>query len=80
MLVSSSWPIADPELAKEDVVTIVIQVNGKLRGEFEVDAGAAESAVVEAAKTNAKAAPFLDGKSIVKTIYVPGRLVNLVVK
>ncbi|MFA6955819.1 MAG: leucine--tRNA ligase [Thermoanaerobaculia bacterium] len=80
MLVASSWPVADAELAKEDVVTIVVQVNGKLRGEFEVDAGAAEAAVVAEAKDNAKVAPYLEGKTIVKTIYVPGRLVNLVVK
>ena len=80
MLVASSWPVADSELAKEDFVTIVVQVNGKLRGEFEVEAGAAEGAVIEAAKSNAKVAPYLEGKTIVKTIHIPGRLVNLVVK
>ena len=80
MLVASSWPAADPELAKEDFVTIVVQVNGKLRGEFEIEADAPELAVIDAAKSNAKVSPYLEGKTIVKTIHVPGRLVNLVVK
>ena len=80
MLIASSWPIADDDLAKEDFVTIVVQVNGKLRGEFEVEAGATEASVIDAAKSNAKVAPYLEGKTLVKTIHVPGRLVNLVVK
>ncbi len=75
----SSWPKYDEKYLFQDTVTIVIQVNGKLRGQVEVAADANEETVVQAAKTHEKAASYLEGKEIRKTIYVPGRLVNFVV-
>ncbi|MGH9456692.1 MAG: leucine--tRNA ligase [Thermoanaerobaculia bacterium] len=76
----AKWPVADPALMREDVVTIVVQVNGKLRGQLEVPAGAGEADIVAGATANEKVVPHIEGKRVVKTIYVPGRLVNLVVK
>ncbi|HVT05676.1 MAG TPA: leucine--tRNA ligase [Thermoanaerobaculia bacterium] len=80
LLVRSSWPSADRELMKEDVLTIVVQVNGKLRGQIEVDPAADEPTILSEAKGQAKVVPHLEGKTIVKSIYVPGKLVNLVVR
>ncbi|HVT43310.1 MAG TPA: leucine--tRNA ligase [Thermoanaerobaculia bacterium] len=80
MIVTSRWPVADRELMQEDVVTIAIQVNGKLRGEIEVPAGSPEEMVGSKAKAHPKVAQYLEGKDLVKTIHVPGKLVNLVVR
>jgi len=80
LVVTSPWPVADPERMREEVMTIVVQVNGKLRGQVEVSPAASEDAVIAAAKSNEKVAHHLEGKSIAKTIYVPGRLLNLVVR
>jgi leucyl-tRNA synthetase len=74
------WPQWDEALAKEDTVEIAIQVNGKIRDKMEVPV----DIEAEAAKTQALAAEgiqrYIDGKEPVKVIYVPGRLVNIVVR
>jgi leucyl-tRNA synthetase len=74
----SQWPKHDEKYLATDTVTIVIQVNGKLRGEIQAAADASEEEVVKAARANEKAAAYLDGKDPRKTIYVPGKLVNFV--
>ncbi|MET0559961.1 MAG: leucine--tRNA ligase [Solirubrobacterales bacterium] len=74
------WPAADPELLRSDSVTIVVQVNGKLRDRIEVGADAAEGEVLAAARASEKVAVHLDGKEVVKEVFVPGKLVNLVVR
>jgi leucyl-tRNA synthetase len=74
-----SWPVHDEKYLVEDTVTVVIQVNGKLRGEVQVASDANEEVVVAAAKTHEKAATYLTDQTIRKTIYVPGKLVNFVV-
>jgi leucyl-tRNA synthetase len=76
---TSQWPAYDEKYLVQDTLTIVIQVNGKLRGQIEIAADADEKTVVEAAKSNEKAAAYLDGGEPRKTIYVPGRLVNFVI-
>lgn len=78
----SSWPKPDPRFVIEDEVEIVIQVNGKLRGTVKVPAPESkrESYVVKKAKAEPPVAKHLAGKEIVKTIFVPGRLINFVVK
>ena len=76
----SKWPIADPELMQEDVITIVVQVNGKLRGHVEVPNPPAEEQVLSAVRGNDRIQQWVAGKQIVKTIYVPGKLVNVVVR
>ena len=74
------FPEYDPQLAKDDVVTIAVQVNGKLRGTFEAAAGTDKQEVLTQAKTVESVARFIDGKTIVKEIVVPNKLVNLVAK
>ncbi|MBC8367457.1 leucine--tRNA ligase [bacterium] len=74
------WPDFDEKWLAEETVTVVVQVNGKLRDSFELPADADEDAVKAKVESSEKLAPWLEGKSIVKTIYVPGKLVNLVVK
>ncbi|MFA6131881.1 MAG: leucine--tRNA ligase [Patescibacteria group bacterium] len=75
-----SWPEFDPELVKEDEVTIAVQVNGKLRGTIVVSPEAGEAEVKAAAETEDNVKKYLDGKEIVKTIFVPGKLMNIVIK
>ncbi|HSP14142.1 MAG TPA: leucine--tRNA ligase [Thermoanaerobaculia bacterium] len=79
-VLTSQWPVADPALMQEDFVTIVVQVNGKLRGQIEVPNPPVEDAVMAAVKANEKVQSWVTGKQIVKTIYVPGKLVNVVVR
>ena len=74
------WPKAREELLVADEITIVFQVNGKLRGQAQFPKDAAKDEVIAAAKADAKVQSFLAGKEIVKEIYVPGKLVNLAVK
>jgi leucyl-tRNA synthetase len=59
---------------------VPVQVNGKLRGKITVSTGSDQAALEAAAKADEKVAEFLVGKTIVKTVVVPGRLVNFVVK
>jgi len=80
MILTSQWPVADPALMQEDVVTIVVQVNGKLRGQVEVANPPDEARVFAAVDANEKVQQWLAGKQIVKRIYVPGKLVNVVIK
>ena len=79
LLVQSAWPAVDEDALIEEQVQIVVQVNGKVRGKVDVAADAPEAAVVAAAQENENVVRHLDGKSPRKVIFVPGRLVNLVV-
>ena len=79
-ILTSNWPVADPELMKEDVVTIVVQVNGKLRGQVEVPNPPLEETVLAAVRANPNVKKWVEGKQVVKEIYVPGKLVNVVIK
>jgi leucyl-tRNA synthetase len=74
------WPSYDESLIKEDTIEVPVQVNGKVRGRISVPAGADEAAHEAAARADTKVAQQLDGKTIVKKIIVPGRMVNFVVK
>jgi leucyl-tRNA synthetase len=74
------WPEYDPALTVSDRVTIAVQVNGKVRDRIEVDADAGEDAVRSAAEATPRVAEQLAGHEIVKVIYVPGRLLNLVAR
>ena len=76
----SEWPKYDEQYLVSDTVVVAIQVNGKLRGDVTLPKDTDEAAVVEAAKNNDKVKAHTDGKQIVKTIYVPGKILNLVVK
>jgi leucyl-tRNA synthetase len=75
-----SWPEADPALLSSETVTLVVQVNGKLRDRIEADAEAPREELLRLARESEKVGRFLDGKDVVKEIVVPGKLVNLVVR
>ena len=76
----TTWPEFDEKLAKEDLVTIAIQVNGKLRGNLQLPLETDDKTIkTEAAKVD-RVKKHLEGKNIVKKVVVPGRLVNFVVK
>ena len=75
-----AWPTWDDELAAEETITIVVQVNGKVRDRFEAPADIGEEDAKEQALATPGAQKHLNGKQPLKVIYVPGRLVNIVVK
>jgi leucyl-tRNA synthetase len=72
------WPVADQSLLATDVNLVVVQVNGKLRDRVGVPAGATDDEHARLARESEKVAAHLDGRPIVKTIVVPGKLVNFV--
>jgi leucyl-tRNA synthetase len=74
------WPVSDAALAKEDEIEIPVQVNGKLRAVVRVPAEAAKAEIEATALADPKVQEWLGGKTPVKIIIVPGKLVNLVVK
>jgi len=76
----AKFPDYDEALAKDDVVTIAVQVNGKLRGKFEATAGLSKDDMISEAMKVESVIKFTEGKKIVKQIAVPNKLVNLVVK
>ncbi len=78
MLVFKAWPKFDESKLKKTDMTIVVSVNGKRRGDFVVDVEAAETEIVELAKN--VAGKFVEGVQIIKTIVVPNKMVNFVVK
>ena len=79
-LLKASWPRYDAELAKEEEIEIPVQVNGKLRSKVVVAADADEATVMAQALADDKVKAAIAGRQIIKKIYVPGKMVNLVVK
>jgi leucyl-tRNA synthetase len=78
-LIEASWPTFDPALTIDAVVTLGIQINGKMRGSVEVARDAAEEDVRNQALAVPNVAKHLEGKTVRKVIVVPGRIVNIVV-
>lgn len=76
---TSEWPVHDEKYLVSDTVNIVVQINGKLRGQLQVAADASKDDILAQAKQDQKVAAHLADKTIKKEIYVPGKLVNLVV-
>lgn len=75
-----AWPTYDEAKLVSDTITIIAQVNGKLRGRIEVPATISKEEMQEVAMANENVQNFISGKEIVKVIAVPGKLVNIVVK
>lgn len=73
------WPEVDDKYLKDDAVTYVIQVNGKVRGRMDMDKGLSKEDLMEYAQNDPNVSKFLDGKEIRKVIFVPDKLLNLVV-
>jgi leucyl-tRNA synthetase len=79
-IISAPFPIAEESYLRDENVTLVVQVNGKLRGRLDIPFNHPEEAVLEAAKANSHVVGFLEGKEIVKVVFVPNKLLNIVVK
>jgi len=79
-LLQTPWPTFDPALAESPRVTLVVQVNGRVRGRLDLERGAEESEAVERARADEKIRPWVEGKRIERAVYVPDRLLNLVVQ
>jgi len=79
-LLRSGWPAFDPALAREVLAEFAVQVNGRLRGQVTLPRGAAEADVLRAAEGTESIAKWMAGKERVKVIFVPDRLVNVVVR
>lgn len=76
----SGWSKWNEELLKTDEVQIIVQVNGKLRGKIKVSPSASEDQILDLAKSEENVVKHLVGKQIVKEIFVPNKIINLVVK
>lgn len=76
----AKWPTYDETMTQSDTIDIVVQVMGKKRAVISVAANADKETVLATAKANENVKTFIDGKTILKEVYVPGRLVNFVVK
>jgi leucyl-tRNA synthetase len=74
------WPEADPEALVKEEVTVVLQVDGKVRGRLVVDTGAGEERVRALALADEKVRPWVDGRRIERVVVVPNRLVNIVTR
>jgi len=77
---NQSWPGWNEELAREEEITLVVQVNGKLRDRIAVSASVTEDEARQLALDSPRVKSYTEGKEIAQVVYVPGRLVNLVVK
>ena len=75
----SPWPAVDTTALEQDSLTLVVQVNGKVRGQIEVSAGSDKDAILAFAKADANVSRHIEGKTIRKEIVVPNKLVNIVV-
>ena len=73
-----AWPVFDPKALRPQKITIVVQINGKLRGQVEVASDATEAAVVAVARQNDSVVRHLHGKTVTRTVYVPGKLISFV--
>jgi leucyl-tRNA synthetase len=78
-LMAHSWPSFDPDVAAEERVTLVVQVNGKLRGRIEISADELEDDVKRKALDDENVRRFIDGKEVRRVVVVPRRVVNVVV-
>ena len=80
IVAENPWPAYDEAKCKDNTVEIVVQVNGKVKAKLMVAVDMDKDTAIATAKANEKVAPLVEGKTIVKEIYVPGKLVNLVAK
>jgi len=74
------WPAADESLLKQSTVTIPVQVNGKVRGTLQIAAASSQEQVEQAARELANVAQYLAKAELQKTIFIPDRLINFVLK
>lgn len=77
---AARWPQVDPAALQADEFELVIQVSGKVRGKVIVASNASEQEIRQAARQNENVIRFMEGKEVVKEIYIPGKLLNIVVR
>ncbi len=77
---TAEWPEPSSEALRKDLITLVVQVNGKVRSSVQVPASAPEEAIREATLADAKVRTYTNGKTVGQVVIVPGRLVNVVVR
>jgi len=80
MLNETSWPEYSEDKCKDDTIEIVVQVNGKVKTKIMVSADASQDEVLASAKADDKVLSSIEGKNVIKEIYVKGKLVNIVAK
>ena len=78
-VIDEPWPEADPDALAQDLVELVVQVNGKLRGRVQLPAGAQRQIAVDAALADPDVQRFIAGKEVRRAVHVPDKLVNLVI-
>ena len=78
-LAYAAWPEFDAELLKTETIVIPVQVNGKIRGRIEIPVDATEDLVLELARGDGNVSRYLQGKRVIRAIYVPERIVNFVI-
>ncbi|MCX7420210.1 MAG: class I tRNA ligase family protein, partial [Planctomycetia bacterium] len=74
------WPTFDPQYVEDAVIDVPVQINGKLRAKITVAAKADQATIEAIAKADPNVTSHLEGKTIAKVVYVPGRMINFVVK
>ena len=75
-----SWPLYDEEKTKEDIIELPIQINGKVRGTVDVNRDASKEDIWEKIKENETIFKFIEGKEIIKEIFVKDKIFNIVIK
>lgn len=78
-VIDQRWPAFDPAMLKSDSLTIVVQINGKVRGDVTVPADMSKEDILATAKANENVQKYLEGATIKKEIYIPGKLISLVI-
>ena len=78
--ISNIWPSYDESKLQGDTIEVPVQVNGKVRGKITVSQDASKEEIIEAAQEESNVKEFISGKEVVKVIYVPGKILNIVVK
>ena len=74
------WPTYDEEKCKDDVIETAVQINGKVRSVVPIPAGADKDTILSIVKSDEKIAAAIEGKTVVKEIVIPGKIINIVVK
>ncbi len=77
---SEQWPSYDPELVKTDQITLIVQVDGKVRDKIETVAGLSQEEMADIAMSSERVSKHLEGRSVLKKVVVPGKLVNIVTR
>ena len=73
------WPKYDKKLIREEIITLIVQVNGKVRDKMEIDASVSEAEAKKLTLERGKVKKWIEGKEIKKIIFVPGKLINIVI-